>query len=305
MPVAHRAHTYTQARSCALKPKPPTAARQVIAKTSALNPVAGYKLTAGGLEWAYRRNEVTGDAGTPDVLLLHGLGSSGFRCAAWGRPAARRRSVRLRSWGPHTSLLLTEPALAAARLPHRPGSHLDWATHVCGKQALKRAPTCSSAGADAHGWRLAAPGPSPHPPRSPPPSSPNPPPFPPHSYRNTLALLGGAGVSAVAPDWIGHGDSAKPAPGRGFDYSEAAFTSALGDFVAALDIKKPLALVVQVRGARAGARGAGLRLGAWGGVGGARLLETRRRRGCAAGCARPTALAPSRPSSTPCCRALC
>jgi hypothetical protein len=56
----------------------------VIAKRSALNPVAGFTLTAGGHEWAYRRSEVSEGAaeqGTPDVLLLHGLGSSGYRCA--------------------------------------------------------------------------------------------------------------------------------------------------------------------------------------------------------------------------------
>jgi len=56
---------------------------QVISKTSTLNPVAGYTLNAGGLEWAYRRNEIpAGSAeggGSPDVLLLHGLGSSGYR----------------------------------------------------------------------------------------------------------------------------------------------------------------------------------------------------------------------------------
>ncbi|GBF97090.1 haloalkane dehalogenase-like [Raphidocelis subcapitata] len=120
----------------------------VIARTSTLNPVAGYTLQAGGLDWAYRRNEVDAGAaaaaaGLADVLLLHGLGSSSY------------------------------------------------------------------------------------------------------SYRNTLALLGGSGVSAVAPDWPGHGDSAKPAPGGKFDYSEAAYTAALDSFVAAVDLKKPLTLVVQ------------------------------------------------------------
>ena len=131
---------------------------QVVARTSALSPVAGFELEAGGLRWAYRRAEVdaaaaaaaaaAGDA-LPDVLLLHGLGSSSY------------------------------------------------------------------------------------------------------SFRRTLALLGAAGVNAVAPDWPGHGDSAKPAPGGGgggggaFDYSEAAFVAALDAFVAAADLRKPLALVVQ------------------------------------------------------------
>lgn len=116
----------------------------VVAKKSALNPVAGFRLSAGGLGWAYRKGEVTGEpaAGLPDVLLLHGLGSSGY------------------------------------------------------------------------------------------------------SYRNTLSLLGGAGVSSFAPDWPGHGDSSKPGRGE-FDYSEGAYVRALGEFVGALDIKKPLALVVQ------------------------------------------------------------
>jgi len=67
----------------------------------------------------------------------------------------------------------------------------------------------------------------------------------PHSYRNTLALLGGAGIAAVAPDWIGHGDSAKPQKSK-FDYTEAAYVAALGAFVEAINLQKPLALVVQV-----------------------------------------------------------
>ncbi len=53
-------------------------------------------------------------------------------------------------------------------------------------------------------------------------------------------------MAAVAPDWIGHGDSAKPSKSK-FDYSEAAFKTALGKFVEAVNIQKPLALVVQVR----------------------------------------------------------
>jgi hypothetical protein len=86
----------------------------------------------------------------------------------------------------------------------------------------------------------------------------DPAPPPPRSYRNTLALLGAAGVSAVAPDWPGHGDSAKPAPSA-FGYDEASYVSALGAFVAAIDIRKPLALVVQASlapGAFWGAEGA-------------------------------------------------
>ena len=31
-----------------------------------------------------------------------------------------------------------------------------------------------------------------------------------YSWRNTMAALAGAGFRALAPDWIGHGYSAKP-----------------------------------------------------------------------------------------------
>ena len=66
------------------------------------------------------------------------------------------------------------------------------------------------------------------------------------SLRNTLGLLGGEGYDAVAPDWIGHGDSDKPE--GGFNYSESAYKKALGLFVASLAIKEPFALVVHVSG---------------------------------------------------------
>lgn len=64
--------------------------------------------------------------------------------------------------------------------------------------------------------------------------------------RNTLGLLGGDGYRAFAPDWPGHGDSDKPAPGA-FSYSEEAYLGALRAFVDAVGINKPFALVVQVR----------------------------------------------------------
>lgn len=67
----------------------------------------------------------------------------------------------------------------------------------------------------------------------------------PPSHRNTLDLLGADGYRAIAPDWVGHGDSDKPAPGQ-FEYSEEAYIKALGAFVEKLDIKKPMALVVHV-----------------------------------------------------------
>ena len=108
--------------------------------------------------------------------------------------------------------------------------------------------------------------PNPHP-QTPQPPNPHSHPTPhPPSYRNTLALLGGAGVTAVAPDWPGHGDSAKPAPGQTFDYSERAYTAALDAFVGAVDLKKPLALVVQVGVCLGG--GGGVLWGFEGGYGG-------------------------------------
>ncbi|GAX76419.1 hypothetical protein CEUSTIGMA_g3864.t1 [Chlamydomonas eustigma] len=68
-----------------------------------------------------------------------------------------------------------------------------------------------------------------------------------YCYRNTLALLGGEGYDAVAPDWVGHGDSDKPAveaSGSLFDCSEEAYKSALGRFIQTVGIKQPFALVV-------------------------------------------------------------
>lgn len=64
-----------------------------------------------------------------------------------------------------------------------------------------------------------------------------------HSYRNTLRLLGQAGHRAVAPDWIGHGGSSKPT--SGFDYSSPAYCTALAQFVEALQLPRPYAVVVQ------------------------------------------------------------
>lgn len=50
----------------------------------------------------------------------------------------------------------------------------------------------------------------------------------------------------MAPDWLGHGDSAKPSTSA-FDYSQESYIKALDDFVNALDVKKPVALIVHVR----------------------------------------------------------
>ena len=68
--------------------------------------------------------------------------------------------------------------------------------------------------------------------------------YPPLCFRNTLGLLGGEGYDAIAPDWIGHGDSSMPE--AGFDCSEGAYLRAIGQFVEAVGIKQPLALVVHV-----------------------------------------------------------
>jgi hypothetical protein len=68
----------------------------------------------------------------------------------------------------------------------------------------------------------------------------------PRRCRTTLGLLGGEGYEAFAPDWLGHGDSDKPGKGA-FAFSEAAYLAGLQGFVAAAGIRKPYALVVQVR----------------------------------------------------------
>lgn len=56
-------------------------------------------------------------------------------------------------------------------------------------------------------------------------------------------MLGAEGFTAIAPDWIGHGDSDKPGD---FDCSEDAYINQLDAFINAVGIKKPYALVVQV-----------------------------------------------------------
>lgn len=64
--------------------------------------------------------------------------------------------------------------------------------------------------------------------------------------RRTLAMLEESGFQAYAPDWPGHGSSSKPSSSS-FDYSQEAYINALDAFVEAVGIKKPFALVVQVR----------------------------------------------------------
>lgn len=63
---------------------------------------------------------------------------------------------------------------------------------------------------------------------------------------NSLGLLGGDGVTAYAPDMIGHGDSSKPSPSGAFDYSEEAYVRSIGQFADAVGMTEPFALIVQV-----------------------------------------------------------
>lgn len=59
-------------------------------------------------------------------------------------------------------------------------------------------------------------------------------------------MLAGAGFSAIAPDWIGHGSSDKPASGPAFDYSAEAYIKELEGFVSTHGMTEPFALVVHV-----------------------------------------------------------
>lgn len=61
-----------------------------------------------------------------------------------------------------------------------------------------------------------------------------------------MSMLASAGFNAVAPDWIGHGSSDKPAPGPAFDYSSAAYIKELENFVSAQGMTEPFALIVHV-----------------------------------------------------------
>jgi pimeloyl-ACP methyl ester carboxylesterase len=61
--------------------------------------------------------------------------------------------------------------------------------------------------------------------------------LPAHSYtwRQLMPLLGEAGLSSIAPDWIGSGFSSKPDK-RDFVYTPEAFLAALTDLIAALEL---------------------------------------------------------------------
>ncbi|ACK66143.1 Haloalkane dehalogenase [Rippkaea orientalis PCC 8801] len=69
--------------------------------------------------------------------------------------------------------------------------------------------------------------------------------LPSHSYtwRNIMPVLAEKGFSAIAPDWIGSGKSAKPDK-RDFAYTPQAYREALNSLIEALEIAK-LSLVVQ------------------------------------------------------------
>lgn len=64
-----------------------------------------------------------------------------------------------------------------------------------------------------------------------------------YSWRGVMPTLAEQGFSAIAPDWIGHGFSAKP-DRRDFPYTPAALVAALADLVEALDLP-PCHLVAQ------------------------------------------------------------
>ncbi len=64
-----------------------------------------------------------------------------------------------------------------------------------------------------------------------------------YSWRGVMAQLAAAGMRSVAPDWIGHGASAKPEKSE-FAYTPAAFVSALESWLQALEIEH-FYLVVQ------------------------------------------------------------
>ena len=62
-----------------------------------------------------------------------------------------------------------------------------------------------------------------------------------YSYRNVIRLLGAAGHTAIAMDFLGHGASSKPA--NNFDYSSESYISALNQAIDALPLNKPFVLI--------------------------------------------------------------
>ncbi|MEL6492226.1 MAG: alpha/beta fold hydrolase [Cyanobacteria bacterium J06621_3] len=64
-----------------------------------------------------------------------------------------------------------------------------------------------------------------------------------YSWRGVMAQLAEKGLSAIAPDWIGHGYSSKPDK-REFAYDAEAFLTAFDSFLSTLEIET-FSLVVQ------------------------------------------------------------
>lgn len=64
-----------------------------------------------------------------------------------------------------------------------------------------------------------------------------------YSWRNIIPALANQGTRAIAPDWIGYGNSLKPEK-RDFAYTPDAFITALEGFVKALELEH-FSLVVQ------------------------------------------------------------
>ncbi|MEL6249660.1 MAG: alpha/beta fold hydrolase [Cyanobacteria bacterium J06627_15] len=58
-----------------------------------------------------------------------------------------------------------------------------------------------------------------------------------YSWRNVMGTLCEGGLRAIAPDWIGHGYSSKPARGQ-FDYTPAAFVAGLERLLETLEIER-------------------------------------------------------------------
>ncbi|MEM9264070.1 MAG: alpha/beta fold hydrolase [Cyanobacteria bacterium P01_F01_bin.13] len=64
-----------------------------------------------------------------------------------------------------------------------------------------------------------------------------------YSWRDVMPALAEQGFRSLAPDWIGHGSSSKPHK-REFAYNQAAYLTALDDYLKALEIDR-FSLVVQ------------------------------------------------------------
>ncbi|KAL4534630.1 hypothetical protein Ndes2526A_g05515 [Nannochloris sp. 'desiccata'] len=63
-----------------------------------------------------------------------------------------------------------------------------------------------------------------------------------YSYRNVIRLLGTAGHTTIALDFLGHGASSKPT--SSFDYSSESYIASLNQAIDALPLNKPFVLIV-------------------------------------------------------------